>query len=375
MHEIAQGLKANKLQSHVSSDETTRLLRDLTSRMGLFFASGTAQTMRQRDPDRWRQWVKPLVLRGQPTAGGAEGTVRVATADLEALVEADRLVLLQLPRDGTLDPYGQKGDGSNYRGGPPVLSMPSAIRVALRRYLRRVLTNELAVAADLTIRGKRLVTARYRAIVSVDYYSSRPLNSNNLHKDTAGCTLFVALHYVNRDRMLGPEYVNDRWRMGSDHNSLFPAAPGQAKRYKAPWTRTKEGVTGEYFWPKQLIEHLETARRSINKQPDDTLQYETLAPYGLVSFVDELVYHATPFEKNRREVASSRKLFESVMLETQEKDLFPAAPNGGHRLERAMSTDLDARKAMPTQTGGEATRCFLRLWMSVVPKEWYKLVR
>ena len=117
---------------------------------------------------------------------------------------------------------------------------------------------------------------------------------------------------------------------------------------------------GDYYWPEELLKQLEEARGQL--RDDRTLHAVNLEPFGLISFVDELIYHATPIRRSRTQEIG---LFSKVKLERKARDILPP------KLERRMSFDLKNSVEIPSETGGATRRSFLRLWVSIVPKDWY----
>ncbi len=354
---IAESLVEHLVETHQSSPATIDRLTDLTAHMDMFFASGRARKLTE-DETTAEVWKTYFSRDGVPAAN-----VRIATLDLESIF-TDEIVYLKQSGD---DPRAQDGSSGKAKSArPPVSAFEAQIKRAMVRYLRQLLGTELQDVVEVA----RAAAASSRAgnrkvVISLDYYSDRSTDSNILHKDTAGITLFVALHYVNPLDMLGPEYIHDKWPLASvgtspKHN-FTPAEPkGTSKRFHTPWTQWR----GSYYWPRALLKELEAARDEL---PDDkTLHHVELHPYGLVSFVDELVYHATPFNKSRTQEDLTR-LFQDVTFSGNKYSILPPT------LKRTLSKALEvAPQSVPGMTGGASKRCFIRLWISICRKSWYE---
>lgn len=361
---LADDLVAHVVESHVSSDETIKKLRDLTTRMGMFFASSTAHRLLESEETGavWRNYVNG---RGEPI-----DNVRIATLDLNSILQ-DRVVFLKQTESDPRRRDGSSGDRAG-SSSPPVLNFNTAIVRSLVQYLRRLLTKELAplVAIANAAADSSSTDGSRRAIISLDYYSNRSTATSALHKDTTGITLFVALHYINPEPMLGPEYIHDKWPIGSLEGAKHNFIPYRKEegdnvssdtRYHAPWTK----VGGHHYWPRKLLEELEVARAQL---PDDsTLHHVDLSSYGLVSFVDELIYHATPFNRSRSP-SDVEKLFREVAFSGLKYKVIPP------KLNRTLSDKIIRGDQLASLTGGSAKRCFIRLWISVCDTSWYDTV-
>ncbi|ATB40899.1 hypothetical protein CYFUS_006361 [Cystobacter fuscus] len=359
---IADDLVDHVIESHQSTDETNKRLRDLTAGMGMFFASGTAKRL-LKSSETEAVWKNYVTDKGEPIAN-----VRIATIDLNSIFERQVLFLKQT----SSDPRAQDGSSGNRAGSesPPILRFYPHLIGWVVQYLERLLTTELAPLAAIAkaAADSSNDAGSRRAIISLDYYSDRSTTTSVLHKDTTGITLFVALHYINPEPMLGPEYIFDKWPIGSTEGAKHNFSPydkgsngGEDVRFHAPWTKSR----GHYYWPRKLLEELEEARAQL---PDDsTLHHVDLSPYGLVSFVDELIYHATPLNRTRLE-SDKDKLFRDVTFSSRKYKVLPQG------LTRTVSMKLKQGETLTSLTGGSTKRCFIRLWISVCDASWYNPV-
>ena len=200
----------------------------------------------------------------------------------------------------------------------------------------------------------------HRAVVSVDFYYSRPLTQLGLHKDTTGNTLFVGLHYNNDERIAGPEYIYDFWPKTEKKD-----------RFHAPWSSADEAETT--YWPKDLLEGLAQARSALKDQYWDRrdVQYDTaMSQNGLVTFVDELIFHVTPLTRKRTETEKTPDdpLFRAVNINGVPYKLDALLDNNSKKLRRTFSTK-DIENAKGTSQNGR--RSFIRFWVMIEPKAWH----
>ena len=351
---LHEALLRQMLETHAPSESTTDALQRLGIRLGMFFASGTAHDLmtqsRQNGDGIWDTYVNP--------EGTPQGNVRIATLDLGSVVGDGPPEYLK-----TTDQDARKaGDGGGkplHSAQPPVLKFNLAVRRDMIAYLQAVLKNELAGPVATAFAAIEDEPA-YRAIVSIDFYADRSIDTHSLHKDTTGITLFVALHYMNPEPMLGPEYIHDKWPLQSQDGSKYYFVPVKADppRWHAPWTKHQ----AYYYWPKSLLEQLELARAQT--ADDQTIHHCSLTRYGLISFVDELLYHATPLRASRTP-QDKEVLFKDVNVSRLNFSLVPP------ELKRTVSFRLSEGETLPSYTGGAAKRCFMRLWISIAHKSWY----
>jgi hypothetical protein len=149
----------------------------------------------------------------------------------------------------------------------------------------------------------------YSIKVDVDFYYSRPKNAVGFHKDTTGRTMFVNLNFNNESDMLGPEYVLNPSRIPSH----------------------EQHIQGKHLLKFQ--QHLDNAN-SVLGSPQ-LIEATVVKSNGVVSFVDELIHHSTPYPEHRgitREQllgelnTSSGPLCQSLRTSKQFIDLHDSAP-------------------------------------------------
>ncbi len=361
---IAEELVQLKVGEYRTNEKLNKLLKTLDIRMSMFAASGSAkEIMGKRDGVLGKSirvsTSESQYRKNQPAQQRLMSDVRLASYDLNSLLKGS-------PR--AFKPV--KGSGARDAGiNPPLGDLGKhrkSIQSTLESYLQNLLRGPLGEHSDLTQHIANY-SKGYQAIVSLDYYSDRPSTAVGLHKDTTGNTLFVALHYLNISTMLGPEYVNDIWPVDAQENDkseLFRNTfwRGQkvqgTKRSRAPWSKTSNKQT---FWPTELLKELEAARKVISVEGNDTLQYITLQPFGLIAFVDELIYHTTPLGGHR----GKSTLFATATASKARHAVLPKD------VKRRISIDLNDKKKLADVKGGMENRSFIRLWISIVPNGFY----
>lgn len=364
---IAAKLREQVVVVHETGDATANKLRQLMGKLASHYAD---YIKTHQDP------------RGATA-------VRIATVDI-ATWDLVRLVTDKCP-------LGSDGidDGTQE---PPVMSYDPGTQEILLGYLKSLLSNEMREQTRVALTAGAL-SDKHSVQIIVDYYFARSTDQISLHKDTYGSTLFVALHYLNKGEMTGPEFIYDRWPIAArepynhlgvdiDENAWAKSRDTKKARPRAPWSKNAKydgygvadgafevqrnlDMAATHFWPHELIGALQTARATL---PDDTdMQMSELHPYGLISFVDELIYHSTPLKRRRGED------------DTEEKSSFRNVTTGGLQfyvgvegedkapmtLSRRMSVALSEGDFEP-KTGFKDKRTFLRLWITVTPKSWYK---
>lgn len=193
----------------------------------------------------------------------------------------------------------------------------------------------------------------HRVIMSIDYYYDRPLTSLGLHKDTTGNSVFVGLHYDNETTILGPEYIYDFYPM-----------PESKDRYHSPWSKDQNVP----YWPTPVAEGLELARASLKEThgtDQDLMEATTMGEKGIVCFVDELIFHATPLTHKRSE-DEKRTLFKAFNI------------NGASYEQKKLTTKdtLRRRYSLADMSIQQATsrhnrRSFVRFWAMIEPKAWH----
>jgi hypothetical protein len=107
-------------------------------------------------------------------------------------------------------------------------------------------------------------------VVEVHYYRERVQKMTGFHKDTVGQTVFVNLNYLNKDEEIaGPEFVVNPRNVAAHEQQIAETLP---TRY---------------------LDDLAKARRKL--LPPTKIKWAGNLPrYGVVTFTDELVHHATP---------------------------------------------------------------------------------
>jgi hypothetical protein len=134
------------------------------------------------------------------------------------------------------------------------------------------------------LRQAGLGDAGLAILVEVHYYRNRFQATPILHKDTKGQTLFVNLNYVNDKEIAGPEYILNP-----------PAFPGHELQ-----------IAGSL--PDKFLDHLAKAKNRLGAPTK--IGSSVIPAHGVVSFVDELIHHATPLLRSRTTPISSSKLAE-----------------------------------------------------------------
>lgn len=362
--DIATHLRKRVLVVHETGDSTGTKLRQL---LGMLASHYSDYIQRHHNDPR-------------------TSAVRIATVDIETWD------LMRLLKDKC--PHGSDGldDGTNE---PPVMSFDPGMQVVLLAYLKSLLSDELRERAEVALAAAGLGD-KHCAQILVDYYFARDKDQISLHKDTYGTTLFVALHYLNMGEMTGPEFIFDRWPIAArddyNHNGVVIDQEAwvndldeKARRPRAPWSRnakyTGYGVDGAFegqraadgaathFWPHQLIASLEEARGGLPR--DTSVQMSELPPYGLISFVDELIYHSTPLTR-RRDDEDTGQMSGYHMVTTGQNFYVGVAGDEktSMKLKRRMSKAFRGGDFEP-KTGFKDKRTFLRLWITISPKSWY----
>lgn len=113
----------------------------------------------------------------------------------------------------------------------------------------------------------------WRIVVDVDFYYERPADAVGFHKDTVGRSLFVNLNFNNSSLIMGPEYI------------LNP-----------PPIVEHDAHTSSKL-PEIFKRHLIDQRAKLGEPTK--IVATRVPPYGIVSFVDELIHHSTPYKEHR----------------------------------------------------------------------------
>ncbi len=203
------------------------------------------------------------------------------------------------------------------------------------------------------------------------------------------------LHYINAIEILGPEYVDDpapiRPKDGHGFYSdrVYLTTVGREERRGAPWAKVEGDSDPKYVWPDDLLRALQAVRKPAEEP--DYLDAAPLPPNGLITFVDELVFHATPNTMVRKDVSdlepdarSERQRQINSGVSVPGTGTWGATPvplnvfgerTSQTRIKRRLSTALGRGEVLPSATGGTSAtdkRRFWRVWLSVVPKHWYE---
>jgi hypothetical protein len=124
------------------------------------------------------------------------------------------------------------------------------------------------------LRSSGLTDGESRIFVEVHYYRERLPTDTGFHKDTVGETLFVNLNYLNDEEIAGPEYVLNPRDVPSHEKAIRRTLP---HRFMSDLRKAKQGLPSapKVGWAGNL------------------------SPYGIVTFTDELIHHATPYTERR----------------------------------------------------------------------------
>lgn len=113
----------------------------------------------------------------------------------------------------------------------------------------------------------------WRIVVDVDFYYERPADAVGFHKDTVGRSLFVNLNFNNSSPIMGPEYILN------------------------PPPIAEHDVHTSSKLPEIFKRHLTDQRVRLGEATK--IVATRVPPYGIVSFVDELIHHSTPYKEHR----------------------------------------------------------------------------
>ena len=394
----ATGSKANKLRSKLHADVEAWLKKE-----GKAIWLG----LKGKDNNDLRKaWFYYYKDSNDPQKINPQDIIRLATVDLADLIDDSKCTYLKYADSSSWDQtekhalgkMAMQGDaliGTRTCKHPPVEKFPEELRDELAAYLEELLGNEMA-AEVLFIRGALRGEPYYRAVAHLDYYAFRSLTNIGLHKDTVGNSVFVALHYMNGGKMMGPEYIDDpapvrpKGGNGFYADKVYLRNAGDVERHGAPWAKVRD-VKGKtkYVWPEDLLQALQAARKPPD-QTDYIQGYQELPKNGLVTFVDELVFHATPYMFVRDALEST----DTPQQRTDKRRHFSSgvtiAGAGGiggdpvklnvygertfrTRIVRRLSTARqDGEDLPPATSGDDEIRRFWRVWLTVVPKHWYE---
>lgn len=145
-----------------------------------------------------------------------------------------------------------------------------------RKIVRNTITT-MFVAGQIEYLRQSGLTRECDVWVEIHYYRDRDMNQSGFHKDTLhGDTLFVNLNFVSDtdQDFLGPEYIVNP-----------PVVPAHEEKTSAAL-------------PATFRRHLGKARARL---PGPTeIGASTIPANGVVTFVDELIHHATPVYGHRK---------------------------------------------------------------------------
>ncbi|WP_264564733.1 DUF4157 domain-containing protein [Flavobacterium sp. N3904] len=204
--------------------------------------------------------------------------------ELDHLVSAiDAPNRKQVYRLGTVEINFADGNPT-FTMGAPVLVVPSGVANGyflvsenndIKQNIATNVRNTLTTSDQLKyIQQNELVNQEWKIIVDVDFYYERPSNSIGFHKDTVGRSLFVNLNFNNLDHeLVGPEYI------------LNPPAIQEHDQH-----------IGNKL-PDEFKKDLARERKRIPTPTE--IQGTRIPKRGMVSFVDEMIHHSTPFIGHR----------------------------------------------------------------------------
>ena len=230
------------------------------------------------------------------------------------------------------------------------LVTPAEVPEAWTKYLLEVLTVS-GIAGYLNPIISQCATHSF--FLHAHYYYNRQLGSQNAHHDSIGRTLFVGLHYLVSQPILGAEWTF-HWHEFSGRTSPLD-----------------EGLN---VWPSKIREDVAKARGRAQQTIKKKLHVARIPANGLLFFTDELIHHKTP--------APSRKLLETGALKTvndalSRVEIFDAKDLQPHSFEhdmtgyeRDVSDDEDedlGRAKGNTFDDPRKKRTFIRFWITVQP--------
>ncbi len=410
---LTENLKRLKLRVQSCTEGTVDLSDALHAAISEFFKTEGLR-LRGQNNDLGRLWQNLVTAEGE-----GNNPTRCALVDLNTLIEQpEAWPFVQFDTDRVLTDDEKKAIwfkvsrpndpvvGARLTQNQPAAQFPTDLRTNLLRYLRSLLTNELYDEAECA-RHILSLKSGYRCIVHFDYYASRATGQFALHKDTNGMNLFAVLHYLNADPIVGPEYIDDLAPIPPKTYTGDGSVAGYYDddvynqvgwgRMSAPWSKVADD---KYVWPKVLLDSLQEARGTGRR-----LEYSPLPSNGLVSFVDELVFHSTPMLSMRPPTGTSdselRSLAAGATIPSTLKQVdgrwkLPGSVDSremafggtgaiplfstrdyGHRIRRRMSVNLSNEDTtlyglpIPSAVSGGVRR-FWRLWIAIAPTEWYK---
>lgn len=411
--DMTEMLKKLKIEIKQGEDATNALKRDLHADLEDYFGAGGKKFWRKPFADNKVPWHGYFKAEDDPA-----DNIRVCTVDMDSLIVGGKVEYLRFGKGADNSwmnkfedkaMFGKTKVGTDAVVGPNqslnqvAEHLPGTIRKKAEDYLKSLLMNDLLAQSALIDRALRSEPG-YRAVVHLDYYATRSTNQVQLHKDTNGNNVFAVLHYINDVPMLGPEYIDDPAPIKSREDGYYPketwaklpAIPNGDKYYRqgAPWAKVGETVsedgetvTSRYTWPTPLLDALQAARVPLKDHTQYEMSYETLPKEGLVTFVDELIFHATPLTMHRIDYpgddavrilsagAQVVSLIDDKNGGTTFINLFGTRSHAT-RVKRRLSAHYkdgvhtESGLGVPGSTSG-GVRKFFRLWICIVPDHWY----
>ena len=157
---------------------------------------------------------------------------------------------------------------------------------ALKRKIVRNTITTMFVAGQIEYLRQSGLTRECDVWVEIHYYRDRDMNQSGFHKDTLhGDTVFVNLNFVSDtdQDFLGPEYVINP-----------PVVPEHDQKTSAAL-------------PATFRKHLSKARAGLPTPTE--IGASTIPANGVVTFVDELIHHATPVYGHRKMTGKGLEAF------------------------------------------------------------------
>jgi hypothetical protein len=419
---LTEWLEKLKMQVKQGDAATNDLKRKLHKAIETFFDPQGERLWKKRFDDNVGVWNGGYIINDEYKLADP---VRVASVDLNSVVDGGPVKYVRFGSATKKDwaeeselkgMFGKCKAGVDPIAGPKqsehqvAEAFPKPTRKLLEDYLTSLLTVDLAEQVQLI---KRALGSQpgFRSVVHIDYYATRSTTQVGLHKDTNGNNVFAVLHYLNDEPMLGPEYIDDPAPIKTVVDGYYPSniyskLDDKYRRQSAPWAVLKKSkivqkdwrFVREHYctWPAKFLNALHYARHSTKDLSARGKMASSILPKdGLVSFVDELIFHATPIEGFRVDPdteASEDKKAAALRTVNAGVTVVSMLENGGsftgsvnlfgqrdyaHRVQRRMSAHyqngvhLETNLAIPGATSGGVRR-FFRLWICLMPDNWYE---
>lgn len=150
--------------------------------------------------------------------------------------------------------------------------------ILLQVIIKSLIESSLKLAGQLAyLWYNDLPNQGWRIYVDVHFYYQRSLEAAGFHRDTVGRTMFVNLNYNNSAPIIGPELLID------------------LTKYEQHYEQVKTSLPPVFLTD---IEKLQSAPDVPNVDPDK-IDVLMIPQKGIVSWVDELVDHSTPYLGHR----------------------------------------------------------------------------